>query len=364
MNLKEIIATIDQVAPFSLQESYDNSGIQYGDPDKEIHKGLVCIDITERIIEEAQSTGCDLIISHHPLLFKGMKSITGNHYTQRTLVKAIRQDIALVSVHTNLDFVQKGVNRRLAQKLGLTDLSILDPKPGILKKMVVFCPVDHADGLRDAIFKAGAGYIGDYDCCSFNLEGKGSFRAGDQSNPFVGEKGEIHFENEVRIETIFPAFIQSKLIAAMISAHPYEEVAYDIYPLENKHEKTGGGMIGFLEDELPEELFLEQVKEVLHLPVVRHNGFSGRKLKKIAICGGSGSFLMNAASRNGADAFLTADIKFHEFFEYQNEMLIADVGHYESEQFTTEILVELLKEKFANFALQISKHSTNPVHYF
>ncbi len=364
MYLKEIIATIDQVAPFSLQESYDNSGIQYGNPDKKIHKGLVCVDITERIVEEAQSTGCDLIISHHPLLFKGMKSITGNHYTQRTLVKAIQQDIALVSVHTNLDFVEEGVNQRFAEKLGLTDLSVLDPKPGLLKKLVVFCPADHAGRLRDAIFQAGAGYIGDYDCCSFNLEGKGSFRAGEQSNPFVGKKGEIHFEDEVRIETIFPAFIQSGLIDAMISAHPYEEVAYDIYPLENKHEKTGGGMIGFLKDELPEEVFLEQVKEVLHLPVIRHNGLSGRKLKKIAICGGSGSFLMNVAYRNAADAFLTADIKFHEFFEYQNEMLIADVGHYESEQFTTEILVEILKEKFANFALQISKHSTNPVHYF
>ncbi len=364
MNLKEIVSAVDQFAPFSLQEGYDNSGIQYGDPDKEIHKGLVCVDITEKIVEEAKNTGSDLIISHHPLLFKGMKSITGGHYTQRTLVKAIQNDIALLSVHTNLDFVKTGVNRKLAEKLGLSDLSVLDPKPGILKKLVVFCPADHAGKVRDAIFSAGAGYIGDYDCCSFNLEGTGSFRAGDQSNPFVGKIGEVHYEKEIRVETIFPEFIQSQVVDAMINAHPYEEVAFDIYPLENKHEKTGGGMAGFLDEEMPEMLFLEQVKKVLHVPVVRHNGFSDRKLKKIAICGGSGSFLMDAAFRSGADAFLTADIKFHEFFEYQHQMLVADVGHYESEQFTTEILVELLKEKFANFALQISKHSTNPVHYF
>lgn len=364
MILKEIIDIFEEHAPFSLQESYDNSGIQYGNPEQEVTKGLVCIDITEAVVEEAMEKGCDLIISHHPLLFKGIKSLDGSHFTHRALIKAIRNDICLVSVHTNLDSVRLGVNEKLAQKLGLEKLAILDKRKGLLKKLVVFCPSDHVEEVRNAIFKSGAGTIGEYDCCSFNLQGKGSFRAGDHTHPFVGEKGKVHFEDEMRIETILPGYLQSRVVKAMIEAHPYEEVAYDLYPLDNVFEKTGMGMVGLLPHQMEETDFLAMLSNNLGSEGIRHSPFTGRMIQKVALCGGSGSFLRDKAMAAGADAFVTADVKFHEFFDVEGVMLMADVGHYESEQYTKEILYEIVTKKITNFALLISDQNTNPVRYF
>ncbi len=364
MKLKEIVSAYHGEAPFNLQESYDNSGIQYGDPEKEIRCGLVCIDITEAIVEEAIEKNCDLIISHHPLLFKGIKKLTGRHYTERALIRAIQNDIALLSVHTNLDSVRQGVNARLAQKLTLEKLEILDQKEASLIKLVTFCPSDKANLVRQAIFEAGAGQIGEYDCCSFNLEGQGTFRAGDQSNPYVGKKGEIHFEKEVRIETILPRWLQKQVVTAMLQAHPYEEVAYDIYTLENSYPRAGMGMIGELAEALSEEAFLSLVKEKLGTGCIRHTPLKGKMIQRVALCGGSGSFLRDKALAAGADAFVTADVKYHDFFDVQDVMLMADVGHYESEQFTREILYEIVTKKNTNFALLISDQSTNPVRYF
>jgi len=364
MKLKDIIAVFEEHSPFSIQESYDNSGIQYGNPDENVNRGLVCLDITEATIDEAVSKKCDLIISHHPLIFGGMKSITGRHYTERVLVKAIKNDIRIVSVHTNLDSTSAGVNAILAQKIGLTDLKILDQRGELLKKLVTFCPVDHADAVRTAIFKAGAGQIGEYDCCSYNIEGLGSFRAGAAANPFVGAKGEVHFEKEVRIETILPAWLQSRIVDAMMAAHPYEEVAYDLYPLDNKFEKVGMGMIGVLENPMGETDFLQLLRQSLGSGCIRHSTLLDKAIKRVAICGGSGSFLRNKALALGADAFVTADVKYHDFFDVQGKLLMADVGHYESEQFTKEILCEIVTEKFTNFALLISDLDTNPVRYF
>ncbi|TVQ92285.1 MAG: Nif3-like dinuclear metal center hexameric protein [Bacteroidetes bacterium] len=364
MKLGELVKAFEQIAPFSLQEDYDNSGIQFGDPEKEVKRGLVCIDITEEIIDEAIEKQCDLVISHHPLIFRGIKKLTGKHYTERALIKAIKHDISLISVHTNLDSVINGVNKKLAEKLGLTELRVLQPRKGLLKKLVTFCPVEHAEKVREAIFLAGAGQIGEYDCCSFNLEGKGSFRGGDSTNPFVGEKGQIHYEPEIRIETILPDYLENAVLKAMLNAHPYEEVAYDLYPLDNTFDKAGAGITGKLPEQMTENNFLAFLKDQLGIPAIRHSEFTGREIKKVALCGGSGSFLIDKAVSAGADIFITADIKYHDFFDVRGKMLLADVGHYESEQFTKEILYEIVSKKFTNFALLISDQSTNPVRYF
>jgi dinuclear metal center YbgI/SA1388 family protein len=364
ITLRMILEAIEKKAPRQLQEGYDNSGIQFGNPDKEVTKGLICLDVTESIVDEAIANNCDLIISHHPLLFGGVKSLSGKNYVERTLIKAVKADIAIISSHTNLDSVMSGVNGKLAEKLGLNNLVILAPKKGVLRKLVVFCPLEQAEFVRQAIFDAGAGHIGDYDCCSYNIEGKGTFRAGENSNPFVGEKGQVHQEDEVRIETILPEWLSGKVVLAMLAAHPYEEVAYDIYPLENDYAITGMGMVGNLPEPLSESEFLTMVKRNLGIQCIRHNPLTGRKIQKVAVCGGSGSFLRHKAVTSNADAFITADIKYHEFFDVENKMLMADVGHYESEQFTTEILYEIVTENFTNFALLISSQSTNPVRYF
>jgi dinuclear metal center YbgI/SA1388 family protein len=364
MLLKEILDQLENFAPFSLQEDYDNSGIQVGDPSREIKKGLICLDITESIIDEAIAKGCDLVVSHHPLIFGGIKNLSGKNYVERVLIKAIKHDIAILSVHTNLDSIKNGVNGKLAEKLGLKNLSILQPGKGLLRKLVTFCPADHAGKVREAIFLSGGGQIGEYDCCSFNIDGRGTFRGGENTNPFVGNKGEIHTEPETRIETILPDYLVSKVVKAMISAHPYEEVAYDIYPLENRFERTGMGMVGELEEPVSEIVFLELVKDLLRVPVIRHSELNNKFIKRVALCGGSGSFLKEKAVAAGADVFVTADVKYHDFFQSGSQMLLIDAGHYETEQFTKELLYEILSKKFTNFALLISDQNINPVRYF
>jgi len=364
ITLRNVLDAIEAKAPRKLQESYDNSGIQFGDPEMRVTKGLLCLDVVESIVDEAIEKKCDFIISHHPLLFGGIKSLSGKNYIERTLLKAIKANIAILSAHTNLDSIKSGVNGKLASKIGLSNVSILAPKEGVLRKLVVFCPVEHANSVRQAIFDAGAGHIGNYDCCSYNIDGKGTFRAGADTRPFVGKKGEIHEEVELRIETILPEWLVDKVLKAMLAAHPYEEVAYDIYSLGNELASVGMGMVGELGEPLPEKEFLTKVKESLGIACIRHNPLTGRMIRKLAVCGGSGSFLRHNAIAAGADAFLTADIKYHEFFDVEDKLLLADVGHYESEQFTTEILYEIVTEKFTNFALLISGQSTNPVRYF
>jgi dinuclear metal center YbgI/SA1388 family protein len=364
MLLKEILDQLENFAPFSLQEDYDNSGIQVGDPNLEVRKGLICLDVTESIIDEAITKGCDLVVSHHPLIFAGIKNLSGKNYVERVLIKAIKHNIAILSVHTNLDSIKNGVNGKLAEKLGLKNLGILQPVKGLLRKLVTFCPADHAEKVREAIFFSGAGQIGDYDCCSFNIDGTGTFRGGENTNPYVGNKGEIHTEPETRIETILPDYLVSKVVKAMISAHPYEEVAYDIFPLENRFERTGMGMLGELEEPVSEIVFLERVKNLLGVPVIRHSELNNKLIKRVALCGGSGSFLKEKAVAAGADVFVTADVKYHDFFQSGSQMLLIDAGHYETEQFTKELLYEILSKKFTNFALLISDQNNNPVRYF
>jgi len=362
MKIKEIIAILEDYAPLALQEEYDNSGLLVGSQITETKKALICIDITEDVITEAQEKKCDLIISHHPLIYKGLKKITDNSPIERIVTKAIKNNISIYSIHTNLDNTNKGVSHFIAEKLGLTEIKVLEPKTEMLSKLVTFCPLSEASKIRQAIFDAGAGKICNYDCCSYNIDGKGSFRALEGTNPFVGEINQIHFENETRIEVIFPNYLEQKVVKAMIEAHPYEEVAFDLYPLKNSWNQTGSGVIGFVEQQ-DEIEFLLKVKEITKINTIKHSKLRNKKINKVAICGGSGSFLINSASKQNADIFISSDIKYHDYFNIDSNMILADIGHYESEQFSTELIYNVITKKIPNFAVLISESKTNPVYY-
>jgi dinuclear metal center YbgI/SA1388 family protein len=364
MKIKEVTAALEAEFPIAYQEKYDNAGLNVGDPDQEFASALITIDVTEPVVHEAIETGANLIIAHHPLLFSPVKKITSENDVTRTAIKAIRNNIAIYCAHTNADNLLTGVNRKICEKLRLHQTSILLPAEGRLRKLVTFVPLSHAEVVRSALFDAGAGKIGQYDNCSFNTHGKGTFRASEGTHPFTGEIGQHHIEDEVRIETIFPSELTSRVVESLLREHPYEEVAYDIYPLENKYNKAGAGMIGLLNDAEDETVFFTNVKSAFTSGVIRHSPFLRKPVKRIAVCGGSGAFLIPEAIRAGADVFLTGDVKYHQFFEASGKIVVADIGHYESEQFTVEIFYEVLKKKFPNFAFQFSAINTNPINYF
>lgn len=362
--LKDVTQYLESIAPLSLQESYDNAGLITGDVNSEINSVLVTLDVTEKVVEEAIQKKIQLIVAHHPVIFSGLKRITGKNYVERTVIKAIKNDIAIYAAHTNLDSIDKGVNRKICEKLGLQNCKILQPVSQQLKKLVTFIPVEHVANVREAIFNAGAGNIGNYDSCGFIAEGFGSFRGNDDSNPFVGQKGEIHTEKEIRFETIFPGYLQGKVVDALLKAHPYEEVAYDIYPLDTKFDKIGMGMVGTLPKPETETEFLKLLKTTFNTGLIKHTALLNKPVIKVAVCGGSGSFLLNAAIAAGADFFVSGDFKYHQFFDAENKIIIADIGHFESEQFTKELFYELLTKKFPKFAVHLSEVGTNPVFYF
>lgn len=364
MNISDIINFLETRAPLSFQESYDNAGLIYGEGHWPCRGVLVSLDLTTEVVEEAIERGCNLVISHHPLVFGGLKKISESDPVGRALIRCIRQDIAVYAIHTNLDNVLEGVNGRMASLLGLRDTRVLQPMEGRLLKLVVFVPDDHLIQVRQAIWDAGAGQIGRYADCSFSASGKGSFRAGPGTNPFVGTPGALHLEPEQRLEVILPAHVEKAVVRAMLEAHPYEEVAYDLVPLKNTHPGMGAGLVGTLETPMDERSFLERVRAVFRIPVIRHSALTGRPVGRVALCGGAGSFLVSRALAAGADVFLTADVKYHTFFEPDGRMLLADIGHYESEQYTSDLLAELLKEKFPTFAVLKTGLVTNPIHYF
>lgn len=363
MILNKIISVIEEYAPLSLQESYDNAGLVVGSPKMEVSKALICFDVTEPVIDQAIEIGANLIISHHPIIFGGIKKLNGKNYVERIVIKAIKNDIALYAAHTNLDNIINGTNKILADKLGLKNTRVLSPQNEVLNKLVVYIPKDHKEKVQKALFEAGAGHIGNYDNCSFESNGIGSFRALDGSDPFVGNIGKVHSEEEVRLEIIFPLYLKSEVISALINAHPYQEVAYDIYKIENKVNTIGAGIIGELEVPQEEMTLLKQVKTITNAQGIKFTELLNKKVRRIAICGGSGAFLINTAKRAGADVYITGDVKYHEFFDADNSMLIADIGHFESEQFTNSLLFSIIKEKIPTFAIQISDINTNPVNY-
>jgi len=363
MLIKEIIHHLESFAPTAYQESYDNARLITGNKNWECTGALTTLDCLENTVEEAISKKCNLIVAHHPIVFSGLKSITGKNYIERTIIKAIKNDIAIYAIHTNLDNVDQGVNKVIADKLQLQNQRILSPKKTMLKKLYTFCPVDKAATIRTALFKAGAGNIGNYNNTSFNSTGNGTFKANESAKPYVGDKGKLHTEKETKIETVFEAYKQHQIIKALIAAHPYEEVAYDIISLDNQLDNVGSGIVGNLENAMPIKTFLNQLKTQFNCGCVKYTQAHKAEVSKIAVCGGSGSFLLNDAKAASADVFITADYKYHQFFDADNQIVIADIGHYESEQYTANLLYEIITQKFSNFAVFISEINTNPVNY-
>ncbi len=364
MKINDVISFLEILAPPFLQESYDNAGLITGSNSWECTGALTTLDCIPETIDEAIRTNCNLVIAHHPIVFKGLKKITGKNYVEETIIKAIKNDIAIYAIHTNLDNVLNGVNDVIAQKLNLENKKILSPKSGILQKLAVHVPETHKEELANALYIAGAGSIGKYSDCSFQLSGIGTFKPEEGSKPFIGGKGIRQEEQEIKVEVIFPKWKQREVLNSMWKNHPYEEVAYDVFDLVNDISDYGSGIIGELKEPLSEMDFLKTVKDQFKLTVIKHTSLLNRKIKKVAVCGGAGVFLLNNAISAGADAFITSDVKYHEYFDASGLIVLADIGHYESEQFTIELLYDKLRENFPNFAVLKTAVITNPVHYF
>ncbi|RKF03075.1 dinuclear metal center YbgI/SA1388 family protein [Tenacibaculum lutimaris] len=363
MQIKDVTNYIEQLAPLSYAEDFDNVGLLIGNYSTEVTGVLVTLDTLEETVDEAIANNCNLIVSFHPIVFSGLKKINGNNYVERVVLKAIQNNIAIYATHTALDNVNNGVSAKMGEVLGLKNMKTLIPKKGIIKKLTTYVPSQNADNLRNKLFEAGAGNIGNYDNCSFNVEGKGSYRGNESSNPTIGEKGELMFEKETCITVTFDSFSEGKILSALFKNHPYEEVAYEVITLDNQNQHVGMGMIGELPSAMKEKDFLLFVKETFKTGCVRHSELLDKPIKKVAVLGGSGSFAIKNAMRAGADAYISADFKYHEFFKAEKSILLTDVGHYESEQFTKNLLVDYLSKKFSTFAIILSEKSTNPIYY-
>lgn len=364
MLIEDVINALESIAPPILQEDYDNAGLITGS-EKDVCTGcIVCLDTTEDVIQEAIDMGYNLVVAHHPIVFKGLKKITGKNYVERTIIKAIQNNIAIYAIHTNLDNVLQGVNGNIADKIGLQNCRTILPKENTLRKLSIFVPKTHEDVVLNALFSAGAGNIGKYAECSFASVGTGSFKASEGSKPFVGKHGIRHLEQEAKLEVIYPFWLQNIIISAMLQAHPYEEVAYDIFELKNPVSEFGSGIIGTLSEEIPINDFLVNLSKIFDLQCIKHTKIIKNNIKTIALCGGAGSFLIANAISTGADAYITSDIKYHEFFDADGKILLIDIGHFESEQFTIDLILEVLKQKFPNFATLKTGINTNPVKYW
>lgn len=361
--VKDITDHLEAFAPPSWQESYDNSGLLTGDPLQEVAGVLITLDCTEPVVEEAIERGCNFIVAHHPIIFKGLKRLTGSTYVERTVMKALRHGVAIYAIHTNLDNVHTGVNRKICEKIGLVNLNVLLPKTQVLTKLVTFIPREQAGDVLSALYAAGAGRIGNYDQCSFAVDGRGTFRPNEKARPAIGEKNIQEVVEETRVEVIFPAYLQSKVLRELKKAHPYEEVAFYLTELRNPDQEVGCGMVGELESPQEPSEFLERLKTSMDLKVIRHTRLLDQPIQKVAVCGGSGSFLLPQARQACAQVFVSADFKYHDFFDAEDRIIIADIGHYESEAFTKELLGEVLTKKFPTFAINFSRTVTNPISY-
>ncbi|MDR1371233.1 MAG: Nif3-like dinuclear metal center hexameric protein [Dysgonamonadaceae bacterium] len=363
MKIAQIISILEDFAPLPLQDGFDNSGLQIGDVSQTLTGTLLCLDVTEEIVDEALELECNLIISHHPLLFKPLKSITGRSYIERCVLKACKHDLVIYAAHTNLDNASGGVNFKIAEKIGLQNIRILSPKKDHLLKLVTFVPSEHAEAVRGALFNAGAGTIGNYDSCSYNVDGAGTFRAKQDANPFVGAIGELHTEPEVRIETALPAYKKTPVLRALLVSHPYEEPAYDFYPLSNDWKSAGSGVVGELPLPEDENSFLLRLKQIFRLDVLKHSPLRKKEIREIAVCGGSGAFLIPEAISYGADIFITGEAKYNDYYDVEKQILLAVIGHYESEICTKELFFDIITKKIPNFAFHFSTMNSNPVKY-
>ena len=363
MIVQDVINHLEELSPLAYAEDFDNVGLLVGDQDTPITGILVTLDTLETVVDEAIENNCNLIISFHPIIFKGLKKVTGRSYVERVIIKAIKYDIAIFSMHTALDNALQGVNDMICRQIGLVNRQILIPQSGTIKKLTTYAPKKEADKLREALFNVGAGNIGNYNDCSFNTEGIGTFNGNKNSNPSVGQKGNIHFEEEIQISVTFAKHLESKILQTLFKTHSYEEVAYQVVTLENKNQHIGMGMIGELVKPMEEISFLKHLKQKMNTECIRHSILLGKTIKRVAILGGSGSFAIEAAIGKKADVFITADLKYHDFFKAEKDIILADIGHYESEQYTKSLLVTFLTKKITNFAIILSKTNTNPVNY-
>ncbi|MBC9796103.1 Nif3-like dinuclear metal center hexameric protein [Sinomicrobium weinanense] len=370
MYIKDVMAMLEERSPLAYAEDFDNTGLLVGSRDREVTGILITHDTLEEVVDEAIEKGCNLIVSFHPIIFSGLKKLNGSSYVERTVIKAIRHDIAIYAIHTALDNAFNGVNAAICDALELQNREILIPQKGTIKKLLTFVPRKNADHLREALFAAGAGTIGNYSHCSFNLEGTGTFHGEENSNPVIGEKGVTRFEPETQIGVTYPRHLEGSILKALFANHPYEEVAYEVTTLENNNQHIGIGMIGELAEAVPDMDFLRQLKQKMQLACIRHSGLLDRKIKKVAVLGGSGAFGISHAKKAGADIFITGDVKYHEFYKAEKQMIIADVGHYESEQYTKNLLFEHLTKKIHNFApalpggkVVLSEFNTNSIKY-
>lgn len=364
MKVKDVMDHMEALAPLANSEEFDNTGLLVGDPEMELSGIVVTLDTLESVVDEAMENGCNMIVSFHPIIFKGLKSITGKNYVERVVMKALANNIAIYATHTALDNAWHGVNGEICNRLGLEKRRMLMPKQGSILKLTTFVPKQAADQVRNALFDAGAGAIGNYDHCSFNIDGTGTFNGNEESNPTIGAKGQTQMEEEVQIGLILEARLKGKVMKALMQSHPYEEVAYELTTLNNANQKLGMGMIGNLPEATTEEDFLKLLRTTFKTACVRHSALRGKPVKKVAVLGGSGAFAIGAAKAAGADFYVTADLKYHDFFQAEGQLVLADIGHYESEQYTKDLILAHLSKKFTNFALVLSQKNTNPITYY
>ena len=364
MIVQDVINHLEELAPLAYAEDFDNVGLLVGDKTQKVTGILVTLDTLEAVVDEAIEVNCNLIVSFHPIIFKGLKKLTGKSYVERVVMKAIKHDIAIFSIHTALDNALQGVNNMICNQLELTNKRILIPQNETIKKLTTYVPKNEAEHLRAALFNVGAGNIGNYSDCSFNVEGYGTYKGNEDSNPTKGQKNKTHIENETKITVTYAKHIETQILETLFKSHSYEEVAYEITTIENKNQNIGMGMIGEFKESMDESSFLNHIKTKMDATCIKHSSFINKKIKKVAVLGGSGSFAIQAAKANGAEAFVTSDLKYHDFFTAENNILLADIGHYESEQFTKNLLVAYLTKKITNFAIILSQINTNPVKYF
>ncbi|TDU42810.1 dinuclear metal center YbgI/SA1388 family protein [Gelidibacter sediminis] len=363
MIIQDVINHLEILAPLAYAEEFDNVGLLVGDKNEKLKGVLVTLDTLESVVDEAIDNNCNLIVSFHPIIFKGLKKINGSSYVERVVLKAIKNDIAIFSIHTALDNALQGVNAIICNTLGIESKKILIPQKGTIKKLTTYVPQKDADVLRTALFNVGAGQIGNYDNCSYNVEGIGTFRGNEASDPKVGERFEYRQEQETQISVTFQKHLEHNILKSLVENHPYEEVAFEVTTLDNYNQHIGIGMVGELPNEMNTDDFLQFVKQKMKVATIRHSELIKNKVKRIAVLGGSGSFAIGAAKSVKADMFITADLKYHDFFSAENQIILADIGHYESEQFTKSYLADYLSKKITNFAVVLSTINTNPVKY-
>ena len=364
MKLAEIIKYLEEKVPLSYQESYDNCGLLVGDKDTKITSVLTCLDCTEEVIQDAIEKKCNLIVSHHPIIFKPLNRLSNSSYVERIIFQAIKNDIAIYALHTNLDNIINGVSYTFTDRIGLKNVKILKEKNSGLSKLITYVPKKYFIKIQTALFSVGAGKIGNkYDQCSFYSDGLGTFRPLEEANPFIGKKNNFSSQKEVKLEIVFSSYLQKNVVKTLLEAHPYEEVAYEIIRLNNSN-NIGSGVIGDLNEKMDVQSFFKLLKKVMPYSILKHTKLSNKQIKRVAFCGGSGSFLSNEAILKGADIFISSDFKYHDFFSADGKIIIADIGHYETEQFVAEHISRILKKNFPKLDVILTKIDTNPISYY